>query len=279
MFEKIELDCAMASHPGKIRGNNEDMAYSNGTFFINIEKPEYCTKLKFAGKFMVFAVCDGMGGESHGELASMEAVRALEKTRKTIRRTSRNLSQVVERFKLYIEKTNQTIYEYWTNTNEGRMGSTFTGLVFYNNQAFALNLGDSRVYLQRQGTLIRLTKDHTEAERLASRGLISREEIDTHKKKHMLVRHFGVGPDEGIMEADFSEVITPRLGDLFLLCSDGLTDMIRDEQINLMLHEDKSAEEIALSLILEALNKGGRDNVTVIVLKVAKLSKGIRFII
>ena len=153
------------------------------------------------------------------------------------------------------------------------MGSTFAGLAFYKEQAIAINLGDSRVYHQRKDQLIRLSKDHTEAERLYTMGLIAREDIDTHKKKHILTRHFGVGPEEGIMEADFSEAMIPEKGDLFLLCSDGLTDMLTEVEINQALQKKLPPKKLAALLIQEALEKGGRDNVTVIVIRVRSTSR------
>jgi len=268
IFKKTKVSIAMGSHSGKIRENNEDMAYANGLYFNNVMKPKYQLSKRQGGKFLVYSVCDGMGGESNGEIASMEAVKELETFCKSIRKSSKDLKQVVEGFKKYISETNQIIYEIWANANEGRMGSTFAGLAFYKDQAIAINLGDSRVYYMRDGELNRLSKDHTEATRLYSMGLISFDEIDTHKKRHMLTRHFGVGPEEGIMEADYSEIIKPKKGDLFLLCSDGLTDMLTDNEISQLLQKKISMEKLVFELIQGSLEKGGRDNITAIVVRI-----------
>lgn len=270
MMDNILLEVSVNSHPGKVRFNNEDMAYANGIFRNNAEHPSFSFSEEQKGPLLLYAVCDGMGGESNGEKASYEAVICLEEHQQDILqdKSMRTPELLKNRLREYITDANQRIYNLWSNSNEGRMGSTFAGLAFCGRTAFAFNLGDSRVYLMRGGAIDLGTKDHTEAERLAAMGVIARQDIVKHPRRHMLTRHFGVSSEEGMMEADFSSLVPVKKSDMFLLCSDGLTDMVSEERIQQLLAQQTDTAEIATALVQEALEKGGRDNVTVVVIRV-----------
>lgn len=272
MRGKISVDVAATSHPGMIRSNNEDMAYANGVFFNNVDKLQFNIDEIQSGRLLIYSVCDGMGGENAGEMASYEAVMLLNEFHKKLNGIKiKNIFQLMEYLKEYIRNTNNRIYRLWADSKEGRMGATFAGLAFYCKNAVALNLGDSRVYMLREGKLTKLTRDHTEAERLASMKIIRSDEIDTHKGSHVLTRHFGTTPEEGDMEADFSNIIRVKKWDTFLLCSDGLTDMVKEQRIRQLLEQKNKAVEIIKSLLEEALRNGGKDNVTAVVVRVKSL--------
>lgn len=128
------------------------------------------------------------------------------------------------------------------------------------------------MYLFRDGILKQLTRDHSESERLIRLGIITREQARGHKSRFMLNRHLGMPPEEGILEADISEIIQLQKGDTFLLCSDGLTDMVEDETIKDILAASIDTKEAAQMLINEALKNGGKDNVTAVVLKFDNLN-------
>lgn len=270
MSGKIVMEAALASHPGKIREINEDMAYANGAYFNNVEHPQLNISEIQTGKLLIYSVCDGMGGENAGEKASFEAVMLLDDFCKNLKGI-KNINQLIDELKIYIKQANEKIYSLWAYSTDGRMGTTFAGLAVCGSRAVALNLGDSRVYMMREGSLSQITKDHTEAERLASLGLIRRDQIESHKGRNILTRHFGTAPEEGIMEADYSNIIKLQKGDMFLLCSDGLTDMVDHNRIKQLLDKKSAASEISRILIEEALINGGIDNVTVVVLRVARL--------
>lgn len=280
MRVKLSVDMSAISHCGKVRNNNEDMVYAGGHYFDNSELSHYYKDESQKGRLLIYAVCDGMGGENAGEKASYEAVRLLDEYFKAIGSIKiKNINQLIERFRIYIKQTNEKIYSLWADSGEGRMGSTFAGLAFCGNKATALNIGDSRVYMLRGDILTQLTKDHTEAERLASIGLIKRDEIRAHKGHHMLTRHFGTTPEEGIMEADFSKIVKLKKGDVFMICSDGLTDMVGDDRIRQLMKRKGKSSEISRLLVDEALNNGGKDNVSVIVVKVGTTINRIRRLI
>ncbi len=271
MFGKTIVDIAASSHPGKIREMNEDMAYANGVYFNNVDKPQFCISEIQSGKLLIYSVCDGMGGENAGEKASYAAVKLLDDFRNNLSEI-KNINQLINQFKIYIKQANDKIYSLWADSTEGRMGTTFAGLAICGRKAVALNLGDSRVYMIRKGSLIQITQDHTEAERLASMGLISRDQIESHKSRNILTRHFGTAPEEGVMEADYSNIISLQKDDMFLLCSDGLTDMVSHNRIKQLLDKKAEVSEISRMLIEEALINGGKDNVTVIVVRVERFN-------
>ncbi len=267
MFGKAVLRVAASSHPGKIRENNEDMTYTNGIYFNNVENPQFSISEIQSGELLIYSVCDGMGGENAGEKASYEAVKLLDDFCKTLNGII-DITQLIDQFKIYVKQANDKIYSLWADSAGGRMGTTFAGLALFGRKAVALNLGDSRVYLMREGCLSQISKDHTEAERLASMGLITKDQIESHKSRHVLTRHFGTAPEEGDMEADYFNIIKLQKGDMFLLCSDGLTDMVGNNRIKQFLDKNTEVSEISRMLIEEALINGGIDNVTVIVLRV-----------
>ena len=267
MFGQIVLEVAASSHPGKIREVNEDMAYTNGMYFNNVENPQFSISDIQSGELLMYSVCDGMGGENAGEKASYAAVKLLDDFCKGLQEI-KNINQLIDHLKIYIKQANDKIYSLWADSTEGRMGTTFAGLAVCGKKAVALNLGDSRVYIIRKGSLSQITNDHTEAERLASMGLIARDQIESHKGRNILTRHFGTTPEEGIMEADYSNIMKLKKDDMFLLCSDGLTDMVDHNRIKQLLDKKVEVLEIGRMLIEEALINGGIDNVTVVLLRV-----------
>ena len=131
-------------------------------------------------------------------------------------------------------------------------------------RAVACNIGDSRIYMMRSGMLQQISKDHTIVQQMVDSGAITKEEARTHKRRHILSQNIGIFPDELIIEPHFAEPIELKEGDVFPLCSDGLTDMVSDDVIRTILANNEDAE----GLVAAALENGGRDNVTVIVIKV-----------
>ena len=128
----------------------------------------------------------------------------------------------------------------------------------------SFGVGDSRIYMMRSGMLQQISKDHTIVQQMVDSGAITKEEARTHKRRHILSQNIGIFPDELIIEPHFAEPIELKEGDVFPLCSDGLTDMVSDDAIRTILANNEDAE----GLVAAALENGGRDNVTVIVIKV-----------
>jgi protein phosphatase len=212
-------------------------------------------------------VADGMGGMVGGNRASVLAIQTgmrlvLESPRWALRIDEQETRQLLERFRKYFHDVDATLIRATeADPNLFGMGTTITVAYSVGNHAFFVHAGDSRVYLVRGGTIRQLTKDHTLAQTLADAGRISAQSVGYHSSRHILVNYAG-GPRRGI-EPELGTVALEN-GDRLLLCTDGLTGMLRDEEIALALAQHDQPEPAAQALIDQALVRGGRDNVTVV---------------
>ena len=226
-----------ATHVGKVRYNNEDS--------LIVIEPE------------TFVVADGMGGASAGEVASQMLV---ETVKNSLSKTPRPwhekiLAQAILLANDKILNTARRHAEYHG------MGTTATILSLDGERAYFAHVGDSRLYLLRNNIFKQITEDHSYVETLVRRGELTAEEAKIHPMKNVLTQAVGAIANLYIDQANFPV----ERGDIFLLCTDGLTNMIDDELIFKIL---KTAEEPAAELIEAALNAGGKDNVSVIVVGV-----------
>ena len=255
----INFECTAITHVGSVRSNNEDNYYVNGKFKKNNNIPtEGYTDTNVRDAY-IYAVCDGMGGEYFGEIASMIAVAVLAEYQDTDIRYS-----VMD----YIDRTNNIICGEIEKHNGVRSGTTLALLYIYGNKALSINIGDSRVYLLRKKDLYLLSEDHTEAQRMVDMGVITDEEAKNHKLKNRLTQHLGIFPNEMTIEPYVSEEIKIKKGDVFLVCSDGLTDMVSDDEIRAILSQKyEDTVGIAKKLSAAADAYGGRDNTTVVVIR------------
>lgn len=249
----MEIESYAACVVGRTRKNNEDNVYLCGSYRQDISAPDFFCAYSGEEPFLA-AVCDGMGGELGGELASLEAVRAL-----------RGYEAVFpERMGEYISQANAAVCA-CAGENAGRMGTTVCAMLIRSGTAHICNVGDSRAYLKRGEVLYQLSRDHTQAQQLYEHGVIEAAEIKTHPRRHVLTQFIGIPRDEMIVEPAIAEPIELGHGDVLLLCSDGLTDMLSEEELYRELGRYKSAEEKARALVEKALAAGGRDNISVIV--------------
>lgn len=225
---------------GLRRSNNEDV-------FITSSEQGFCL------------AADGMGGEAAGELAS----KIFADTAQEIFADNFNHSEkeVLYRVKQAFSFANEKILDHVTqNPNHEGMGCTAELLAFYED-GFALgHVGDSRTYRFRNGQLRQLTQDHTLVQQQIEEGLISSDNIKNHPLRNVILRAIG---QERELALDLlrGNILS---GDLFLLCSDGLTDMIQDNQIQEILHSDIEIHRKADNLIESAKAAGGKDNITVV---------------
>ena len=208
-------------------------------------------------QFMV--LCDGMGGHRGGNVASEIAVRAFyellsHRLMQPIRPKELKsvLSGVIARVSLMIAQTGAESPEF------AGMGSTVVLAIRWGKKICIAHVGDSRAYLFRSGKLRRLTKDHSLVQEMIDRGEISAEEGQTHPHRHVITRTLGYAEDSQ-PEILFSDL---RSGDVFLLCTDGLTVSVSEEALSELLREN-APENLAPVLISKALEGGGPDNITV----------------
>lgn len=261
----IKYTAAVSVDKGLIRNNNEDNFYFNGVILSEDKRDNSNT---FAANpsenVQLYGVFDGMGGEAMGEEASLIAAQVLERTHKKI--ISGNLDYKKEILSA-VNSANIKICKKIIDSGEKRIGSTFSTLVIDDDTARVFNVGDSRVYLLRNGELKQISEDDTTAQRMVNMGMLSADAAKTHKDRHKLTQHLGIFKDEMIIEPHISHSIEIKKDDIFLMCSDGLTDMLTDDEICMILNSGKSCKEICERLVKKALNNGGKDNVTTLVIR------------
>ena len=231
---------------GKAREMNQD------SFFAAKETDE----------IKLFILADGMGGYKGGEIASSVAVYSAQNyICNNFKETKKERVDILKLINDSMEYANLMVYERSKEKEELKdMGTTLDVCLIYNNKAYIGHVGDSRIYRIRKNIMRKLTTDHSYVQKLVSEGTITKEEADTHPKKNMLMKAVGcnalVEPD--VMCKGFLK------DDIILMCSDGLTNMLKDEQIYKILLDN--SENPVAALINSANREGGIDNITAIII-------------
>jgi serine/threonine protein phosphatase PrpC len=206
-----------------------------------------------------FAVADGMGGARAGEVASGIAARTFEGEGDSDEPAEAQLSRI-------LREANRRIYDLAVKDESHRgMGTTLTAAMVHGDEISFAHVGDSRAYVMRHGELEQLTSDHSLVAELERSGQISPEAAEHHPQRSIITRALGPEPE---VEVD-TYTVTGRDGDLFLLCSDGLTSMISDKEVASILRAAGSLEESAEALVRAANQSGGKDNITVVLFRLA----------
>lgn len=244
------LHYACLNYLGNLRVNNEDNFFIQG----NYRKPDEKNNVAISGKIVldartdVIAVFDGMGGEAYGEIASLVAASHLccagfdfKKPQETVVKLCNSLNHEVCEFAVI-------------NGTEG-MGTTIAGILLDKKRWYAFNVGDSRAYIMSRGELSLLSVDHISPR--------------INGRKGALLQYLGLPENEYHLKPSTREMKYHN-NDLILICTDGLTDMVSDEDIAKILEKDESEEQLAWHLCERALQNGGRDNITLILLRVKK---------
>jgi len=208
----------------------------------------------------LFAVADGMGGAKAGEVASAVAVEAVESARESEEPAEAQLAGIVR-------AANRRIYDLAVADESRRgMGTTLTLLKVHGDEVSLAHVGDSRAYRMRDGELSQLTHDHSLVAELERSGQITAEAAEHHPQRSIITRALGPEPD---VDVD-TYTLAGRDGDLFLICSDGLTSMISDDEVGSILRSAGSLEEAADALVRAANQSGGKDNITVILFRLGE---------
>jgi PPM family protein phosphatase len=213
----------------------------------------------FYARAPVFAVADGMGGAQAGEVASRVAAEAFESAGERDDAPERYLSRVVT-------AANERIHELArSDASRSGMGTTLTAALIRDDEVSLAHVGDSRAYVLRDGELRRLTSDHSLVEELLRQGRLTEAQAEEHPQRSIITRALGPEPD---VEVD-TMTVPARPGDVFVLCSDGLTTMVPEARIARILERSKSLESAVSRLVREANEGGGRDNITVVAFRLA----------
>jgi PPM family protein phosphatase len=239
---------------GCVRENNEDKF----EFFQPDDEDVLATKGSF------YAVADGMGGHAAGQIASEIALKT------TIRAYYADPSPMVEdSLRSAIQQANGLIYDAARAISERNgMGTTLTVLVIRGDEAFIAQVGDSRCYRVRNGRIAQLTDDHSWVNEQVKRGALTLEEAEMSPFKNVITRSIGNAPSVDV------DVFTEELeaGDQFLLCSDGLSNEVTAEEMRDAM-KTSSPSQAAWDLVNLALEHGGSDNTTVLILKITDISR------
>jgi len=230
------VKAALRTDIGKVRKQNEDAAW-------------------FDERCGVFAVADGMGGHLAGEVASSMAISAVQQMAKS------NAMASISVMRAAVMDAHEAIVRHAKeNPACSGMGTTLSMMWRGGHYMYIAHVGDSRIYRFRNKTLERITQDHSLVEELVRARIITPEEARNHPRRNIITRALGTQGENqpDLLAADMEP------GDLWLLCTDGLSGMIDDDEIARVLGSGASLDMMASSLIQKALDAGGRDNVTLV---------------
>jgi PPM family protein phosphatase len=209
----------------------------------------------------LFVVADGMGGAQAGEVASRVAVEAFQVGLPDRGEPETELARLVQAANARIHELSHA------NAEQAGMGTTLTAVYVGERDIAIAHVGDSRAYCLRDGELLRLTDDHSLVDELMRQGRLTPEEAVEHPQRSVITRALGI---EGTVEVD-TRSFKGHAGDVYLICSDGLTTMISEEQIAAVLTSTPRLRDAGEQLIAEANRAGGRDNITVVLLRLEEV--------
>jgi len=251
------LEIATCTDPGMVRSHNEDSVAADASIGVAV-------------------LADGMGGYNAGEVASgmattvltAELQQLLASGEGRVMNGDAGRAHAESILRTEIAKANASIYQAAQSQPQyAGMGTTLVVALFYDNRVTVAHIGDSRVYRLRGDELVQITKDHSLLQEQIDSGMITPEQARFSQNKNLVTRALGIDPT---VDAEIREYQT-RPGDLWLLCSDGLNDMVSDEDIGMTLQALSGNLKLAAQQLVQMANdNGGRDNVSVVLVRVVR---------
>ena len=246
----FEIDASVQTDKGCVREINEDSGR-----MVRPADPQL-----LAEKGTLVVVADGMGGHSAGEVASQMAADIVSRV---YYEASAEPGAALRRA---VEEANRRINEAAAaDAAKHGMGTTCTAFALCGGRGYAAHVGDSRLYMLREGQLYQLSEDHSAVNEMVKMGIITKEQARTHEDKNVILRALGTTPD---VEVSVLEPFALREGDRYLLCSDGLHDLVLEHEIASILSESADIHAAGERLIALAKERGGHDNITVGILAI-----------
>lgn len=244
------------SEIGHARENNEDKF----DFYEPDEEP------LLAARGSVYLVCDGMGGHNAGQIASELAAKQFLHAYYHLGGTAQEAARhaILQAHHYIAEMASKIPSRYG-------MGTTLTALILKQDEGILAHVGDSRCYRLREGVFKQLSRDHTLVAHLVEQGILTPEQARYHPQRNVIRQAVGVADPSEPLEPDI-ETFALQVGDLYLLCSDGLTDMVDDAEIEAILR-DEPPTRAAWRLVDRALANGGRDNITIVLVRIVALEE------
>lgn len=260
----VTLEIAAVTDIGQLRSSNQDNFYVNGCYIdrygISAERFETVDSMNTH----ILAVCDGMGGQADGDVAAMMGVSALFDLSGKLM-SAQTYSQAERAAHRILIETNNSILERSRQTGK-KMGSTFSMLVISSEYLYACNLGDSEIFLKTRSGMERLSKPQTVAQQLVDMGAISEAQASRSYVRNHLSQYLGMENISALTPNESTAEL--HNGDILLICSDGVSDVLPNHSIYASLSSDRPVKDIADALIEKALRKGSGDNLTVVVARV-----------
>ena len=256
----VHLSVAARTDIGRVRTKNEDafvVADLTGGALLRDERDEPIRRFDVGERGVLLAVSDGMGGESAGEVASALVV-------ETLTRAMASASPDAPRDELMevaVQKANQAVRQTAETTAHARMGATLTALFVRGRHAFIAEVGDSRAYLIRAGQITQLTHDQSLVQLLLDRGVIRPEQAESSPFRSVILQAMG---HEATVKVALAK-LELRSRDCFLLCSDGLTGAVTDDEIRATVLQSPRLDAACDALVQLANDRGGKDNITIVV--------------
>lgn len=242
---RFEIDASVQTDVGCVREVNEDSG--------RLVRPADPALLASKGTLLV--VADGMGGHSAGEVASQMAADVV------CRLYYASKDEPAVALRRSVEDANRRIHEAAAaDESKHGMGTTCTALSLCGATAYAAHVGDSRLYMLRAGQLYQLSEDHSAVNEMVKLGIITKEQARTHEDKNVILRALGTSPE---VEVSVLEPFAVRVGDRYLLCSDGLHDLVLEDEIASLINATEDIHAAGERLITMAKERGGHDNITV----------------
>lgn len=255
-----KVDAAVIGSIGCVRKNNEDNFYFLGDYMRQEEINE--------GAYIVhttreprelYAILDGVGGGDAGEQASTLAAKLMAAWQPKI---FQNPKIEIEN---YAKSASKAVFDESIRLSAKNMGTTMALLYIHPNGALAANVGDSRVYRLRAGKLEIMTQDHSHVYNMYLAHKLTLEEARKHRMSNVITRFLGMEPDKMPEPFTYQNVFQVETGDRYMLCSDGVSDMISHEELQKLLVRPRSANQVAEDIVRLSLELGGKDNTTCII--------------
>lgn len=261
MANKRSVSAAVVCHKGCIRGNNEDNFFFNGDYMpLSDMNQGAVIAHTFTNRYQMFSIFDGMGGGDWGERASCIATQTMQSVYLAMGKG--DVSRSLQQFAL---KANALILADRKNQHVQIQGTTMATLALQDDRYIVANVGDSRVYMLHDYQLEQLSMDHSVVGQAVRDGRMSPEQARKSPDNNVITQYLGMSTELLPARLDFQTTGKCRPGDRFMLCSDGLSDLLTQTHIENRLATIESPLKCARQLVMDALEMGGKDNTTCIV--------------
>lgn len=261
----VTLEIAAVTDIGQKRASNQDNFYVNGCYIDHYDIAAERFETVDSMETHVLAVCDGMGGQADGDVAAMIGVSTIADYSRRLSASGASLEETEQTARDMLHEANDRILAYSRTTGK-KMGSTASVLVVASDYVYACNLGDSEIYHKNQYGIERLSKPQTFAQALVDVGAISEDQASHSYIRNQLSQYLGMENRRAIRPNQ--QITSIRNGDMLLICSDGITDVLQSHSIYASLSSGRPVKDIADALIEKALRKGSGDNLTVVIARV-----------